>query len=400
MDYTIFDVETTTSNKGNPFDLTNSLVCSGFLSSDSRNISIDYYPAGEKCQELDKLLIGEGRLTVGFNLKFDLNWWRRMGGKYPDSVWDCQLAEFILSNQEHKYPSLDEALLKYGYPPKIDVVKNEYWDKGINTDQIPRNILTEYLEGDLLKTEQVFKKQYKLFQSDKYKHLYPLFRLQCSDLLVLADMEYNGVFFNTEKALKHANEIQQRQSEIGRIIDEYLGAVPYSLTSDGHLSAILFGGIIMEEFRIPIGVYKSGKKEGQVRYKVMHKVYELPRLIKPVGKGKINESKKEAEFIKKGILTEPRTQWEVNEEAFRRLKPKGKGKEILEAIMEFNKLDKLRSTYLEGWPALIEKMNWEPNMLHSQLNQTLAITGRLSSSNPNGQNADKITKRYCESRYD
>ena len=400
MNYTIFDVETTTSNKGNPFDRSNDLVCSGFLCNSSNTPIIDYYPTGTRFEELDRLVRQEDNTLVGFNLKFDLNWWRRLGGSYPDRIWDCQLAEFILSNQEHKYPSLDEALEKYGYPPKIDVVKTEYWDKGIDTKDIPRSILSEYLAGDLHKTRQVFKQQYYQFQSAQYKHLYPLFKLQCLDLIVLADMEYNGVFFNTEKALKHANEIQKRQDEIIGTINEAVGCIPYSLTSDSHLSAILFGGIILEEFRTPIGLYKSGAKVGQVRYKVMHKVYELPQLIKPVGKGKENTSKKEAEYVAKGILQEPRTQWEVNEDYFKKLKPKGKGKVILEAIMEFNKLDKLRSTYLEGWSALIEKMNWEHNILHSQLNQTLVITGRLSSSNPNGQNADKATKKYCESRYE
>lgn len=400
MHYTIFDTETTTSNKGNPFDLTNSLVCSGFLSSNTRNISIDYYPTGEKFQELDKLFIREGGLVIGFNLKFDLNWWRKLGGSYPKFVWDCQIAEFLLSNQEHKYPSLDEALEKYGFPLKYDTVKNEYWEKNINTDQIPRDILTMYLEGDLLKTEQVFKQQYHMFQSEQYKHLYPLFKLQCQDLLVLADMEYNGVYFNVEEALKRAHEIQTRQNEIKAEISYFVGGIPYSLTSDSHLSAILYGGIILEEYHIPIGVYKSGNKKGEVRYRLTYKSYELPRLIKPLNDGKVNESKKEQEFVAKGILTAPRITWQVNEDTFKKLKPKGDGKVILELIMEFNKLDKFRSTYLEGWAKIIETMNWEKNMIHGQLNQCLAITGRLSSSKPNMQNADEQTKKYCESLYE
>jgi DNA polymerase I-like protein with 3'-5' exonuclease and polymerase domains len=402
MKYVTFDVETTTSNKGNPFDKSNRLVCYGLrYGGDSDNI-ISFSHEPEDRERVDRIFRSETYMVVGFNLKFDLNWWRRIGGVYPKRVWDCQIAEFLLSNQEAKYPSLDDALLKYGFPPKLDVVKTEYWDKGINTDQVPREILSKYLAGDLEKTEQVFKQQYHMFHSAQYKHLYPLFKLQCMDLLVLADMEWNGVLFNVEKALAHANKVQKRQDEIQRAISEYVGNVPFVLTSDAHLSAILYGGIILEEFRIPIGVYKSGAKAGQPRYKIAHKTYEFPQLIAPLKGSQVKEkvSQKELEFIQKGILTEPRKQYAVNEDTLKQLKPSKQGRIILDLIMENNKLDKLRSTYLEGWPKLIEKMNWEPGMLHSQLNQVLAITGRLSSSNPNGQNADKMTKLFCESRYD
>lgn len=396
MKYAIFDVETTTSNKGNPYDITNSLVCAGLRQNNSNLIA--YSEDQEGLNKINECM--SDAMVINCNGKFDINWWRNVGYKYPKYVWDIQIAEFLFSSQEHKYPSLDEALEKYGFPLKLNVVKNEYWDKGINTDQIPRPILTKYLEGDLEKTEQVFKQQYHMFQSVQYKHLYPLFKLQCQDLLVLADMEYNGVYFNTEEALKHANEIQTRQNEIQQSIKEFIGNIPFVLTSNPHLSALLYGGIILDEFRIPIGFYKSGEKIGQPRYKKMYKTYELPRLIKPIGEGKVNESKKEAEYIYKGILTEPRVVWEVNEDTFKKLKPKKEGKIILDLVMEFNKLDKFRSTYLEGWSKIIDKMNWKDNILHGQLNQCLAITGRLSSSSPNMQNADEATKKYCESLYE
>jgi DNA polymerase-1 len=55
---------------------------------------------------------------------------------------------------------------------------------------------------------------------------------------------------------------------------------------------------------------------------------------------------------------------------------------VIEEIMEFRKLEKLRSTYLEPFPKMVD----ENGRLHTTFNQTATATGRLSSSNPNLQN--------------
>ena len=162
MNVLILDVETTISNKGNPFDLTNKLVCVGLKWKDQLYIEYDHFDTIQK-------YIDFGYILVGFNIKFDLHWLRRIGIDISKiRVWDCQVAEFILNNQQTKYPSLDEAALKYGYPPKIDNIKLNYWDKGICTSKVPRDELSDYLTQDLLLTEQVFKIQYKQFTGKSY----------------------------------------------------------------------------------------------------------------------------------------------------------------------------------------------------------------------------------------
>jgi len=403
MKYAILDLETTIFNSGNPFDQTNKIVCGENLHGGAIKSIIDY-DLGTNWDTIRKYKdVLNSSLVVGFNLKFDLNWLRRYGLDYSNiRIWDCQLAKFLMSNQEHKYPSLDETLEEYGYPPKLDVVKTEYWEKGIDTDQVPRPLLSEYLHIDLIRTEQVFKHQLQLFKTQQYKHLYSLFRLQCQDLLALADIEYNGVYFNSKGAREKANEIHKEQEEILRDIRKFFDDVPFSLTSDLHLSTLLYGGVILEETTIPVGLYKTGARAGQVKYKNSFIPYKCPRLVDPLKGTEVRTevSKKELKLIDDGILTEPRQYWSVNEDTLKQLKVKGEGKKIVGLIMRYNKLDKLRSTYLEGWPKLIDEMNWEENILHSQLNQTFVVTGRLSSSKPNGQNADKLTKLYCESRYE
>ncbi len=56
--------------------------------------------------------------------------------------------------------------------------------------------------------------------------------------------------------------------------------------------------------------------------------------------------------------------------------------EIVDTILEYRKLEKLRSTYLAPFPRLVDKSG----RIHTSFNQTATATGRLSSSNPNLQN--------------
>lgn len=225
--------------------------------------------------------------------------------------------------------------------------------------------------------------------------LYKLFKIQCYDLLCLLDMERNGIVFNTEKAMSYAQELETKQQALLRDFYNILGNDVVSITSNDDISAILYGGVITQIIRIPIGHYKSGAKTGEIRYKIEEIKHGFPRIVNPIGK---TETKKSFTRIEKGEATE-HTLWEVNEPVLRSLKAKGKAKELLTIILEYSKLEKLRGTYLVGYSELIKEQGWEHNMLHGSLNQCVAITGRLSSNKPNLQNADKATKQFMESRY-
>lgn len=351
-------------------------------------------------EDFDDLSV-RGKLLVGHNIKFDIHWIRRCGVSIEDiKVWDTQLAEFILTGQEMRFPSLNGCLEKYGFPLKLDVVKTNYWNNGIDTTDIPTDILSEYLEGDLKGTEKVYLAQKKLFETT-HKHLLPLFKLHCKDLLVLEEMEFNGITFNEEKARAEAANIEDKQSSIKEELDRHVGSIPYNLTSDTDISAIIYGGTILKEGRIPVGQFKTGSKIGQTRYKVIYNTYDCEGMVTPLKNTESHEkiSQKEMTFVEKGVLTKPRKYWKVDEKTLKKVKAKKKAREFITLFQEYNKLEKLRGTYLIGWSDFIHKLNLKKDTLHPQLNQCVAITGRLSSSQPNGQNADSSTKRYCESRY-
>ena len=71
------------------------------------------------------------------------------------------------------------------------------------------------------------------------------------------------------------------------------------------------------------------------------------------------------------------------------------GHELPMLLMEYRQLDKLQSTYVMALPRLV---NAETGRLHTSFNQTVAATGRLSSSDPNLQNIPIRTELGAELR--
>lgn len=68
-------------------------------------------------------------------------------------------------------------------------------------------------------------------------------------------------------------------------------------------------------------------------------------------------------------------------------------------ILEYRSLTKLKSTYVDALPSMVNK---EDGLLHTSYNQAVTATGRLSSTNPNLQNIPVRTdkgKRYDELLY-
>jgi DNA polymerase-1 len=93
--------------------------------------------------------------------------------------------------------------------------------------------------------------------------------------------------------------------------------------------------------------------------------------------------------VKKRTKTGPSTDADVLEELA------AEGHQIPRLIIEFRELAKLKSTYVDALPALIDPQS---GRLHTSFNQTVASTGRLSSSDPNLQNIPIRTPLGAEIR--
>lgn len=381
--YLVIDVETTISNKGNPFDETNKLCYIGLLNSSSHiyNIEYDNEPYGNKLNEVQKE-IDDSEILVGFNIKFDLHWIRKYRLNFMDKrIWDCQLVHFILTGQQNPYPSLNSVAEYYGLGSKLDVVATEYWANKIDTPNIPKDILENYLEQDLNLTKQIYFKQ--LEELKQNPSLIKLISLHNQDLLVLQEMEFNGLLFNEEKSNVLAEETEQHVDKLDNFLFQFHNCPGFNPSSNDHLSAFLYGGFISLRRRVACGVFKTGSKSGQVKERWEEYQVEFPRLFTPL---------KGSELQKEGF-------WSTDEATLKSLKGSWKAREAREILLFRSTLEKRLTTYYRGLTNLIKEMNWETNVLHGQLNQCVARTGRLSSSKPNLQNFDGEIKQLFGSRY-
>ena len=379
----IIDTETSIFNNGNVYDPRNKLclLVIKVISNDS-TILYDFKSPWDvgRIHEILSLLTD----IVVFNGKFDLAWLRREFGYIPNMrvrIHDCQYAEFLFSSQTWRFPDLRTSCEKRGLTPKQDHINDNYWSKGIDTIEIPEEELLEYCVNDVEITHELYLEQLKLFQTT-YPHMYRLFKLHMLDLPVLLEMEWNGLKYNKEQSLKLANEntekIHNLETTLNNIVDFEI-----NWNSPNEKSTILYGGTISRDITVPIGHFKTGARAGQIKYKKLEKLIEFPQLVVPLTE------------YKHGEKIENRS---VAEDVLRSIKPTKIVKKLIDLILERSKLEKQNGTYLKGLPKKMEEMNWG-DYLHPSYNQCVTVTGRIASSNPNGQNIPSIGKQLCESRF-
>jgi DNA polymerase I-like protein with 3'-5' exonuclease and polymerase domains len=381
----VIDVETTISNKGNPFDESNKLCYVGLLNADGyKCYDIEYsdQPYRNKLDDIQKE-IDAAEILVGFNIKFDLHWLRKYGINFGGKrVWDCQLVHFILTGQQHPYPSLNGVSAYYDLGSKLDVVATEYWNNKIDTPSIPKDILEEYLIGDLQLTQKVYDKQMEEFASCT-KPMQRLISLHNQDLTVLQEMEYNGIIYDEEGCNRGAKDLSISIERIDKEFYSYHMFPDFNPSSTEHVSSFLYGGTIKYRRKEVVGTFKTGTRAGQEKEQWKDYEQKFERLITPI---------KGSELEKEGYFS-------TDEATLKSLRGTKKAKEIVELILTRATLEKRVTTYYRGLVDLRTNMNWPVNKLHGQLNQCVARTGRLSSSKPNLQNFDGEIKQLFGSRY-
>lgn len=326
-------------------------------------------------------------LYVGQNIKFDMHYLMKDSDGFRKNIWpkthlwDTMIAEYILTGQTSQYASLDKLSAKYGGSLKDDRIK-EYWENGVDTEDIPEGMLVEYLEHDVKNTELVFQAQY---ERAKELGMLPLILSQMRALKATTEMEWNGMFFDKEiaqeKTIELELEMEEHQHVIGmeamHIFDAHFFTHDFNMDSSAHIALMLFGGEYKYKKKQPmmkdgeVVVYKSGAKKGLERMENVEVVsntvgYGIPLKEEyKTSKGKPSTK----DDVLQDILATP-TKLPVGCMQF------------IQSLLAYRKLQKDVSTYFEGYSKLV----WPDGIIHHQLNQVGTDTGRLSSSKPNLQN--------------
>jgi len=311
---------------------------------------------------------------VGHNIKFDLLYllrledWQQAWDTGLIKVFDTQLAEYIISGQTHLYPSLDDCSIKYGGSVKDDRIKN-FWNSGVDTEDIPKDMLLDYGIHDVKNTEIVYLAQRE--EIDKLG-LNALVRTQMAALVATTEMERNGMAFDKDVASAKATELVKEQQELeGELLSGWNTPFTPNIGSNQHIGAYLFGGDItydgvedvLDDDGQPM-VYKSGARKGEVKTRKCKLTHTMPRQYTPHPK-----------WLRK-------TGWAVDDAVLATLSKKS---EWAGKLRRWRELAKDIGTYFIGYSELV----FPDGCLHGNLNHCSTGTGRLSSTNPNLQNVSK-----------
>lgn len=306
-----------------------------------------------------------------------MHWLEKVGLRLGHKrIYDCQLAEFVLERQQNRYPSLNESAAKYQLGAKVDVIKEEYWDKGVDTADIPWLVIKEYAIQDAVLTLRVYEAQKAHINPIQHK----LLSLLNEDIKILQEMEKNGLIYDQKLCETRAADLEERISSSRAQLNSFYPDVPINWASGDQLSAFLYGGVVKEEVQQHVGFFKTGSRKGEPKYQKAVVEHQLPRIYVPL---------KGTEMAKEGF-------WATNEDTL--LKLKGK-QGPLTVLLELSKMEKLLSVYYGGLPKLNAEMHWESGTLHPTYNNCVAQTGRLSSTKPNAQNMASELKDIFISRF-
>lgn len=276
-------------------------------------------------------------IKIGHNIKFDWQVIRQYGVEIKSPFYDTMVAHYLIdANQRHKMDYLAETYLQYS-PVPIEALIGKAGKKQKSMSEVPLPDLAEYAAEDADVTFR-FKKVFDpLLKQKELTKLYEEVELPLVE--TLQDMEWQGVQVDAVFLSDYSKSLGKELVEIKDKIYQQAGA-EFNLDSPKQMGEILF-----DRMKIP---YTGSKTK--------------------TGQYQTNE-----DTLTKLVETHP----------------------IIESIVNYRELAKLKSTYVDAIPELI---NPKTGRLHTTFNQTIAATGRLSSINPNLQNIPIRTDRGKEIR--
>lgn len=283
---------------------------------------------------LRPILEDETRPKCGHNVKFDQLVLRRAGAELRGVVFDSMIASFLAdsSRSSHSMNALSLALLGHACIPITDLIGTGRTQRTFDT--VPLDRATVYAAEDADVTLRLRNALAPQLESSGLAKLNDEVETPLTE--VLAELEWNGVLVDPDELDRQAVRLNAR---IAQLRTEIVDAAPRDFNPDSprQLASILFNPRDAQEPGLGLKPLKKTKTGYSTDVEVLEKLAADPAIESP----------------------------------------------IPALVVEHRQLTKLVGTYLV---ALKEAINPETKRIHASFNQTVAATGRLSSSDPNLQN--------------
>ena len=303
-----------------------------------------YIPVGPDSKETQEVLEllrpvfeNEAILKIGQNIKYDLLVLKNYGIEIKGTLYDTLLAHYLIEPEgKHGMDWLAQQYLQYKPVSITELIGKKGKGQG-NMRDVDEDEATAYAAEDADITLRLKGKLDPILQSNGLKKLVE--EVENPLIPVLTDMEFEGVRIDTGSLAELSVTLEQESKEIEKRVYELAG-VRFNLASPKQLGEVLF-----EKLKLDPKAKKT--KTGQ---------------------------------------------YATGEEILSKMADEH---EIAEAILEYRQMVKLKSTYVDALPTMI---NPKTGRIHTTYNQFVAATGRLSSINPNLQNIPIRTARGREIR--
>ena len=286
----------------------------------------------------EPLFADKKKTWIGQNIKYDMLVLKWCGVEIAGNLFDTMLAHYVIEPDGKR--SMDDLSTKFlGYEPiPIEELIGKKGKSQGNMRDVELEKIKDYAAEDADITLQLKNVFAPLLKSKEVEKVFT--EVENPLVKVLVDMEYEGIKIDVDFLTEYSKELESEAKKAEESVYKQAG-VRFNLASPKQLGEVLF-----EKLKLDPSAKKT--KTGQ---------------------------------------------YQTGEDVL--LKLAAKGHQIVDDILAFRELTKLKSTYVDSLPQLINK---KTGRVHTTYGQAVAVTGRLASNNPNLQNIPVRTDRGKEIR--
>jgi DNA polymerase-1 len=274
---------------------------------------------------------------IGQNLKFDILMLKWYDVGVCGDLFDTMMAHYIIDpDTRHGMDVLSENYLGYKPVSITELIGPKGKNQG-NMRDVEIEKIKDYASEDAditLQLKEVFEPKIKQVGAEELLH-----KIENPLIYVLADIEHEGVRINDNTLKDFSKELEGDIAKLEKTVYDKAG-VRFNIASPKQLGEVLFEKLMLDP---------------------------------------------KAKKTKTG-------QYQTGEDVLLSLASKS---DIVRDILDYRQLQKLKSTYVDALPQMVNK---KTGRVHTSYNQAVAATGRLSSTNPNLQNIPIRTERGREVR--